>query len=468
MVRTKQGIKAPLEGDKVEENKEDQTAEVDSTTEAPPANPKDSNAEDAAEPVLPDSTVENKEKEAKDAPKKSSKKAKKAVVPLTEEEKAALAEAQKAEAEAEKLRRKKRTVPTWTTLSGDAKNKIAKTATVKVARGKIEDEVVKAIQAVADIKGNASASKIRNYMSSKLPETPKHHFKRAVLKAVDRKIIKQTKGIGFNGWFRLETESNRKKAAASGKKKSASSGEKVPLDEVFPLVFTWACNPKEASVNLIRKYVGEHYPELDVDGTAFRKAIEAGENKGQLQRITGKGFSGTFSLVDGASKTGAKFEDAIETAIIAMNEPKDVSVQILRDYIGEYHKEYNTDNRPDVLKKALERSETKGHLVRLTGKGFSGTFRLNWPFHPSPQLLWGDEYSAPAAAKSSRKRSAAADDDDSGVESEDENEEVMPAPKKRGAPKARASAKPVLKKTKPAAKSKPGKKAAVSKRRSRK
>lgn len=455
MVRTKQGKQAPLEDDKVD-------AEVDSTTQDAPADPKESSAEEGGEAVLPDSTVENKEEEDKqEAPKKRSKKAKKA--PLTEEEKAAAAEAQKAEAEAERERRKKRTVPAWTTVSGDAKNRMAKSATAKVGRGKLEDEVVKAIQAVADNKGNASASKIRNYLCSKLTETPKHHFKRAVLKAVDKKMIKQTKGVGFNGWFRLETESNRKKSSASGKKKTTSSAEKVPLDDVLPLVFTWACNPKEASVNYIRKYIGEHYPELDVDGNAFKKAIEAGENKGQLERITGKGFSGTFALVDGANKTGAKYEDAIETAIIAMNEPKDASVPTIRDYLGEYYKEYNTDNRPDLLKKALERSETRGHLVRLTGKGFSGTFRLNWPFHPSPQLLWGDEYSPPAAAQPSRKRSAAAyDDDDSGVESDEDEEEVMPTPKKRGAPKARTSAKPVLKKSKPAAKK------AAAKKRSRK
>ena len=48
----------------------------------------------------------------------------------------------------------------------------------------------------------------------------------------------------------------------------------------------------------------------------------------------GKGAGGTFALVDGTRKTGAKFEDAIESAIIAMNEPKDASVNAIRDYLG--------------------------------------------------------------------------------------------------------------------------------------
>ena len=55
---------------------------------------------------------------------------------------------------------------------------------------------------------------------------------------------------------------------------------------------------------------------------------------------SGKGFSGTFALVDGSRKTGAKYEDAIESAIIAMNEPKDASVTALRDYLGKTIKQW--------------------------------------------------------------------------------------------------------------------------------
>ena len=50
--------------------------------------------------------------------------------------------------------------------------------------------------------------------------------------------------------------------------------------------------------------------------------------------IIGKGMSGTVALVDGADKTGTKFEDPIESAIIAMNEPKECSVNKLRDYLS--------------------------------------------------------------------------------------------------------------------------------------
>ena len=50
----------------------------------------------------------------------------------------------------------------------------------------------------------------------------------------------------------------------------------------------------------------------------------------------GKGMSGTLALVDGANKSGAKYEDPIENAIIAMNEPKECSVTKLRDYLSKF------------------------------------------------------------------------------------------------------------------------------------
>ena len=96
-----------------------------------------------------------------------------------------------------------------------------------------------------------------------------------------------------------------------------------------------------------------------------RKALENAEKNGTLERLSGKGFSGTFQLVDGANKSGAKFEDAFENACIAMNEPKDVSVAKLRDYLSVYHAEYNTDNKPKVLKSALDRAVAKGWITQV-------------------------------------------------------------------------------------------------------
>ena len=53
-------------------------------------------------------------------------------------------------------------------------------------------------------------------------------------------------------------------------------------------------------------------------------------------------FSGTFRLIDGAKKSGTKFDDAFENALIAMNEPKDLSVSKLRDYLGRLLVLFNT------------------------------------------------------------------------------------------------------------------------------
>ena len=104
--------------------------------------------------------------------------------------------------------------------------------------------------------------------------------------------------------------------------------------------------------------------------------METAEKNGTLERLSGKGFSGTFQLVDGANKSGAKFEDAFENACIAMNEPKDVSVAKLRDYLSVYHAEYNTDNKPKVLKSALDRAVAKGWITQVCVDFFASLFNL--------------------------------------------------------------------------------------------
>ena len=82
----------------------------------------------------------------------------------------------------------------------------------------------------------------------------------------------------------------------------------------------------------------------------YSQAVEGALKKGQLKRVTGSGMSGTFSLVDGAQKTGGKYEDAIEDAIIANNAPKDASVAKLRDYLGEYYKVWTCSSFVYILK----------------------------------------------------------------------------------------------------------------------
>lgn len=385
----------------------------------------------------------------------------------------------------------KKTIPTWATLSDDAKAKLAGQTKLKVdsdSKPNIEETIVEAIKEGADSKGVASAAAIRKYIKNKNPTWPKMLLKKGLNRALDKKRIKRIKGKGLSGSFKIDSTYKPSKTVAKKKvsgKKDGPAKPTVPLADIFPIVFTWACNPKEASVGLIRKYLNKHHTDLATDGMQFKKALENGVAKGQLKRLTGTGCSGTFQLVDGADKTGAKYEDAIEDAIIAMNEPKDLSVNGLRNYLGEYHKEYNTDQRPKVLKNALDNSEARGHVQHISGKGFSGTYRLMYPFYPSPFELWGEEAKekkvkevkvekkvAKVEKKVAKKRASRKDDssDDeeesnkSEPESEDESDgEYIPKATKRGAPKPRKDVVAKKKVKKSAPEKKPKKAAPVKK-----
>lgn len=269
-------------------------------------------------------------------------------------------------------------------------------------------------------------------------------FKSALRRSVQKGQVKQVRNS-----YKVLSEK-----IESDKKSKKSSSLACSLEELFPHIFTWVCEPKEASYGLIRKYIGKYFPNLSTEGN-LKKAIENMEAKGQLDRITGKGASGTLQLVDGASKTGTAYEDPVEDAIIASNEPKDASVQALRHYLSEYHTEYNVANNPKVLKKALDRAEAMGWIMRVTGQGFTGTFRLSYPYIPSPKDLWrGDYNKSDYEAKPKKSKYYDSTDEEDETESEDEDEEsssdsdagwggsdveVVPKKKKRGAPKERGA-----------------------------
>merc|ERR1712029_605187 len=293
------------------------------------------------------------------------------------------------------------------------------------------------MEELTDVGGMVSSLTLKKELMKRCPTWKKWMVKKAVVKAVEKGRLKQVKGS-----FKLMAPGKEKpvKKASKGKDGKAKKAEpEEKLDDLLGNIFTWICEPKESSISLIRKYIEAHHTKLSTDEKAVRKAIENGIKKGQLERLNGQGLSGTLALVDQAKKTGTAYEDAIEDAIIACNEPKDASIPALRHYLKENHTEYNVEARPQVLFKCLERAEAKGWIKRLTGKGKSGSFRLTVPHRPSPKDLWREWYEEDdddESPKKKRKRAKAkqdsSDEEESSSEEEEEEEEEAPPPKKKG------------------------------------
>ena len=70
-------------------------------------------------------------------------------------------------------------------------------------------------------------------------------------------------------------------------------------------------------------------------------------------------FDGFFYF----SLSADSLEDMIIGAIISSNEPKTASVGLIKKYLTNYHEEFNVANRPQYLRKALEKAESQG-LIR--------------------------------------------------------------------------------------------------------
>merc|ERR1719219_1699533 len=433
------------------------------------------NGESAPEKASEDPPKEDAAKKAK-----KSKKGKKGKKGKNDESKAEpSADGEKKEeptAEGEKKKKPiKKKIPQWATLSDKAKAGIKASNIAGPTGSGTITVIIDAIKSCANAKGMASYILIKKHVQKHNPNWPKMTFKQALRRSVDKGCVKKIKDsykvISETPVTKKAATAKVTKTLSKGRSKTVAGPRNAPLEDLFPHIFTWVCEPKEASYGLIRKYIAKHYPKLSSD-VPFKKALMNMVAKGQLDQITGKGANGTFALEGGAKKTGTVYEDPIEDAIIASNEPKDCSVTALRHYLSEFHKEYNVADRPKVLKNAIERAEAKGWLVRITGKGFSGTFRLNHPYIPSPKDLWRDEYVDPDAEKPKKKRKKVEDSSDeessSESESEDESEddsdseesdtEVIPKAKKRGAPAARSAAP--AKKAKVVKKPVPKKKAA--------
>ncbi|NXX77633.1 HP1B3 protein, partial [Urocolius indicus] len=355
----------------------------------------------------------------------------------------------------EKEKKVKKTIPAWATLSASQLARAQKqTQMAATSRPKMDAILTEAIRACFQ-KSGASVVAIRKYIIHKYPslelERRGYLLKQALKRELERGIIRQVKGKGASGSFVVVSNAGKTVPKARDRKKSTSAPtaeQQVKLEDILPLAFTRLCEPKEASYSLIKKYVSQYYPKLKVDvrPQLLKNALQRAVEKGQLEQITGKGASGTFQLKKSGEKPllgGTLMEDAILSAIAAMNEPKTCSTTALKKYILENHPGTNSNFQVHLLKRTLQKCEKNGWMEQISGKGFSGTFQLCFPYYPSPDVLYPEKQQDEDSEESDEE-----EEEESEEESEEEeSEEEEPPPKKRlqkrPPPKSRSRAPPM-------------------------
>ncbi|XP_020828784.1 heterochromatin protein 1-binding protein 3 isoform X1 [Phascolarctos cinereus] len=351
----------------------------------------------------------------------------------------------------EKEKKVKKTIPSWATLSASQLARAQKqTHMAASSRPKMDAILTEAIKACFQ-KTGASVVAIRKYIIHKYPslelERRGYLLKQALKRELQRGVIRQVKGKGASGSFVVVPNAGKTVQKSKDRKKSSSTlapEQQVKLEDVLPLAFTRLCEPKEASYSLIRKYVSQYYPKLKVDirPQLLKNALQRAVEKGQLEQITGKGASGTFQLKRSGEKPllgGSLMEDAILSAIAAMNEPKTCSTTALKKYVLENHPGTNSNFQVHLLKRTLQKCEKNGWMEQISGKGFSGTFQLCFPYYPSPGVLFPEKQQSEESEESEDDDSEEEDEEDSSEEEESEDDE--PPPKKRLQKKAPAKSR---------------------------
>ncbi|KAM9443743.1 heterochromatin protein 1-binding protein 3 isoform 2-T2 [Clarias gariepinus] len=369
----------------------------------------------------------------------------------------------------EKNKKVKRKIPAWATMS--ASKLACAPKSLSVSQPKVEEILLDAIQNCKERSG-ASIFTIMKYVTKKyssmeMDKRTKSQYKRAMKKLVEKGVVKQLKGKGFSGSFtigKLPTESNSKKNSTS----SLSGTKGGTLGEALPLIMTRLCEPKEASYILIKKYLEQHFPQLNVESRpdVLKNCLQRSVEKGYLEQITGKGASGTFQLKKSGNKVllgGGLLEDAIVAAITAMNEPKCCSISVLRKFLVENHQDKTAYFIVANLKRTLQRCKMMGWMEQITGHGLSGSYQLSYPFYPSPDMLFPEmmekikqkEKDKLQRQKRRREESSDEEDEDDDDDEDDEEEEEEESEDEEPPPRKRSQKRPAPRKRQPPPRKKP-------------
>uniref|UniRef100_A0A3B5B403 Heterochromatin protein 1-binding protein 3 n=1 Tax=Stegastes partitus TaxID=144197 RepID=A0A3B5B403_9TELE len=413
--------------------------------------------------------------------------------------------------EKSKVKKVKRTIPAWASVTASKKVPVTNFAGTQ---NKVDNILIEAITVCENFcvarhgcqlscfcllfkgiflslqscndRSGVSYQSVMKYIVKKYPgmelDRKKFLIKKAMKKHIEKGTIKQLKGKGLSGTFTIGKQTPLTKKAAQ---------KQESLGDALPLIITRLCEPKEASYNLIKKYLEQHFPSLNIESRpeVLKSALVKAVEKGHLEQITGKGARGTFQLKRTGNKVllkGGALEDAITAAITAMNEPKTCSTTTLRRYLVDANKDRKEYQLVANLRRTLTKCKVLGWMEQITGHGFTGTYQLSFPFYPSPTILYPDKFkdlpNKKAAAPTKRRRTVDSSDeeDEESEEEEEESEDEAPVrqrkSQKRPPPKARHP--PPTKKSRSTSQSKaqgrgralakksPAKKAATSAKRS--
>uniref|UniRef100_A0A3P9HCL0 Heterochromatin protein 1-binding protein 3 n=1 Tax=Oryzias latipes TaxID=8090 RepID=A0A3P9HCL0_ORYLA len=243
----------------------------------------------------------------------------------------------------------KRTIPLWASV---AAHKNVPVTNFAGTQHRMDNILIEALRASSD-KSGVSFKSLMKYLLDKHPgmELTKKTFfiKKALKKHLEKGTIKQLKGKGLSGSFVIGKQPAPPKVSRNTKYEPPVL---FSLGDALPLIITQLCEPKEASYNLIKKYLEQHFPISKLPQTQRHFKCR------EIPPFT--------------AKVIFTFSDRFQTPMLVFVR----EVESYGDFRCDRVKFSCFDFRPESLKTALVKAVEKGHLEQITGKGARGTFQV--------------------------------------------------------------------------------------------
>ncbi|CAD5117486.1 DgyrCDS6254 [Dimorphilus gyrociliatus] len=246
---------------------------------------------------------------------------------------------------------------------------------------------------IEDYERNQASDLNNSYNSENNIEADEEKTSGSNFKETKQKITQLTRRLNLKKKGAIIKKEPKKTASKKASAYKLIHSKPTRAEDTFPMAMCFCCEPKLTSISKICNYL-ERFYNISLTKNKLMNVLNRGVGQGYWSKATSKSTILDKIQLEISSFNPSNDNDLmgkIINAILACNEPKECSVRCLKQYVDEFHPNFNITKNSLILKRALKNAEEKGLIKRMSGTGATGTFRLKNSFTPSPVQLAGND-----------------------------------------------------------------------------